>query len=70
MNKKSHYHRIMHNEMSIDVGKSKKTLNIINKNRGSPVDNGLNLARIHANAISKDDVTKEFHFNLMKLTFI
>jgi hypothetical protein len=60
----------MHNEMSIKVGKSKKTLNITNKNWGSPVDNGLNLTRIHANAISKDDVTKEFHFGLMKLTFL
>ncbi len=56
--------------MSIKVGKSKKTLNITNKNWGSPVDNGLNLARIHANAISKDDVTKEFHFSLMKFTFL
>jgi hypothetical protein len=56
--------------MPIEVGKSKKTLNITNKNWGSPVDNGLNLARIHANAISKDDVTKEFHFSLMKFTFL
>jgi hypothetical protein len=60
----------MHNEMSIQVRKSKKTLNITNKNWGSPVDNGLNLAKIHANVISKDDVTKEFHFGLMKFTFL
>ncbi len=34
--------------MSIKVGKCKKTFNITNKNWGSPIDNGLNLARIHA----------------------
>jgi len=28
----------------------------------------MNLMKIHANAISRDDVTKEFHFRLMKFT--
>jgi hypothetical protein len=60
----------MCNETLIEVGKSKKTLNITNRNWGSLVNNGLNLAKIHANAISKDDVAKEFHFGLMKFTFL
>jgi hypothetical protein len=61
MSKKGHYHRIMGNETLIKVGKSKKTLNIMN--------NGLNLVKIHANAISKNDITQKFHFRLMKFTF-
>ncbi len=70
MSKKSHYHRIVRNETLIEVGKSNKTLNITNRNWGSLVNNGLNLPRIHANTISKDDVIKEFHFDLMKFTFL
>jgi hypothetical protein len=50
------------NETLIEIGKSKKTLNITNRSWGSLVDNGLNLAKIHVNAISRDDVAKEFHF--------
>jgi hypothetical protein len=56
--------------MSIKVSKSKKTLNITNRNWGSPINNVLNHARIHVNIISKDDVAKDFHFGLMKFTFI
>jgi hypothetical protein len=44
-------------------------LNIANRNSSSPIDNGLNLAKIHADAIFRYDVTKEFCFNLMKFTF-
>jgi hypothetical protein len=39
--------------MSIKVGKSKKTLDISNKSSNSPINNGLNLIRIHVNVISK-----------------
>jgi hypothetical protein len=45
-------------------------LSITNRNWGSLVNNGLNLAKIHANVISKDDVANEFHFGLMKFTFV
>jgi hypothetical protein len=69
MNKRNHYHKIVGNETSIEIGKSKKTLNITNRSWGSLVDNGLNLAKIHVNAIFRDDVAKEFHFGLMKFTF-
>jgi hypothetical protein len=56
--------------MSIKVGKSKKTLDILNKRWNSLINNGLNLARIHVNAISRDDVTQEFHFRLMEFTLL
>ncbi len=42
----------MGNEMSIKVGKSKKALDISNINYNNLINNGLNLARIYANAIS------------------
>jgi hypothetical protein len=70
MSKKNHSCKILCNELSIEVSKSNKTLNITNKNWGSPINNSLNLARIHVNVISKDDVGKEFHFGLMKFTFL
>jgi hypothetical protein len=41
----------------------------MNKSWGSPVHNGLNLARIHADAIFIIDVAEEFHFSLMKFAF-
>jgi hypothetical protein len=68
--KKNHYRKIMGNETLIKVGKSKKTLNIMNISWGSPINNGLNLMKIHANAISKDDITQKFHFKLMEFTFL
>jgi len=46
----------MGNETLIKVGKLNKTLDIMNRSWGTLVDNGLNLMKIHANAISKDDV--------------
>jgi hypothetical protein len=57
------------NETSIQVGKSKKTLNISNRNKGSPINNGLSLMKVHANAISRNDVVQETHFRLMEFTF-
>jgi hypothetical protein len=57
MNKRGHYWRILGNETLIKAGKSKKK-DISNKSWSNPIDNGLNLMRIHANAISKDDVTQ------------
>jgi hypothetical protein len=50
-------HKIIINELLIEVGESKKTLNIMNKSWGSLIDNGLNLAKKHVNVISKDDIT-------------
>jgi hypothetical protein len=64
-----HYCRIVGNESLIEIDKSKKTLNIINKSWGSPVNNELNLVKIHANAISRNDVTQKFHFKLMEFAF-
>ncbi len=52
-----HYHEIMCNETLIKVGKSKKIVNIMNRIWDNPIFNGLNLAWIHANALSKNDVT-------------
>jgi hypothetical protein len=66
-NKKGHYQRIMGNEMSIKIDKSKKTLDISNKSWSSPINNDLNLMKIHVNVICKYDVTQEFHFRLMEL---
>jgi hypothetical protein len=66
LNKKGHYWRIVGNETFIKVGKSKKTLDILNKNWSSPINNGLNLARIHGNAIFRYDATQD---KLMKFTF-
>jgi len=39
------------NETTIKVGKSNKTLDISNRSWSSPMDNSLNLMRIHANVI-------------------
>jgi hypothetical protein len=58
----------MGNEMSIKVGKSKKTLNFLKKSYNNPIDNGVNFVKIHVDAISKNDVTQEFHFNLVEFT--
>jgi hypothetical protein len=44
--------------MLIKVGKSKKPLDISNKSSNNPFGNGLNLMKIHVNAISKDDITQ------------
>jgi hypothetical protein len=60
----------MGNETSIKVSKSKTTLNIMNKSWGNPINNGLNFVKIHANAISKDNITQKFHFRLMEFTFL
>jgi hypothetical protein len=70
MNKTSHYCGIIHNETSKKICKPKKTLNITNRNWGGLVHNSLNLAKIHVHTISINNVIKEFHFNLMKFTFI
>jgi hypothetical protein len=69
-NKKGHYWRIVGNEISIKVGKSKKRLNILNKNYSSPINNGLNLMKIHVNVISINDITQEFHFKLIEFTIL
>jgi hypothetical protein len=41
------------------IWRIQKKLDILNKSWSSPIINGLNFTRIHANAISKDDVTQE-----------
>jgi hypothetical protein len=56
-NKKGHYSRIVGNKTLIKVSKSKKTLDISNRNWSNLVHYGLNLRQIHVNAISKDDIT-------------
>jgi hypothetical protein len=56
-------------EVSIEFFKSKKTLNIMKKRWGNPIHNGLDLERIHVNAISRYNISKEFHFSLMEFTF-
>jgi len=58
------------NETSIKVDKSKKTLNIPNRDRSSPINNGLNFMKIHVNTISKDDVTEKFNLKLMEFTLL
>jgi hypothetical protein len=58
VNERSHYRKII-----------KKTLNFTNKSWGNPIHNGLDLTRIHVNAISKDNIPKEFTFGLMEFTF-
>ncbi len=69
MNKGGHYHGTMYNEKLVEFNKSKKTLNITDISWGNQIHNGLNLVRIYANVIFKDDVLKEFQFGLMKFTF-
>ncbi len=39
------------------------------KSWGNPIHNGLDLERIHVNAISRYNISKEFHFNLMEFSF-
>jgi hypothetical protein len=36
------------------------------KSWGNPIHNGLDLEKIHANAIYRYNISKEFHFNLME----
>jgi hypothetical protein len=60
----------MGNETLIKVDKSKKTLDISNRNWSSPIIHGLNFMRIHAHAFSKDDVTQEFHLKLIEFTLL
>jgi len=55
-------------ESPIKIGELKKTLNIPNKSWGSPIHNGLNLMKIHVNAISKNNITQEFHLKLIEST--
>ncbi len=50
--------------------KSKKTLNILNRSQGNPINNGMDFMRVHANAISRDDVAQKFHFKLTEFTFL
>ncbi len=68
-NEKDHYHGIMCNETPIEINESKKTLNIMNKTYNNEIHNGLDLTKIHLNAISKNNVLEETHFNLMESTF-
>jgi len=70
MSKTSHYCGIMCNETLIKIYKPNKTLNITNRSWGSLIHISLNLVKIHVHTISINDVTKEFHFSLMKLTFL
>jgi hypothetical protein len=70
MNKRGHYCGTMCNESSIKIGEPKKTLNILNKSWGSPIHNGLNLMRVHANTISKNIIIQKFHLKLMEPTFL
>jgi hypothetical protein len=70
MSKRSHYCKIVGNETSIKVGKSKKTLNISNRIEGNPINNSLSLMKVHAIVISRDDVAQESHFRLMEFTFL
>jgi hypothetical protein len=58
----------MGNETLINIGKSKKAFDILNKSWSNLINNGLNFARIHANAIFRDGITQEFHFKLMEFT--
>ncbi len=67
--KRGHYCKIMCNESTIKINEPKRTLNIPNRNWGNPIHNGLNLIRVQANAISKNNITKEFHLRLMEYTF-
>jgi len=70
MNNRGYYCKIMGNETSTKVGEYNKTLNIMNKSCTSPIDNGFNLVRIHANATSRNDITKKIHFVLIEFTFL
>jgi hypothetical protein len=57
--KRGHYCGIMCNELLIKVGKPKETLNIPNRSWVNPIHNGLNLMRVHVNAISRNNITQE-----------
>ncbi len=69
MNPWGHYHGTICNEMLVEFYKFKKTLNITDISWGNQIHNGLNLVRIHADAIFRVDVFKNFQFGLMKFTF-
>jgi hypothetical protein len=40
----------------------------MNRSWGSPIDDGLNLMKVHVNAISKNNITQKFHLRLMEST--
>ncbi len=58
------------NELLIKINEPKETLNIPNNNQGNPIHNGLALTKVHMNAISKNNMTQEFHFRLMESTLL
>jgi hypothetical protein len=70
VNERGYYHGTMCNEVLIEVGESKKTLNITHKSWGNLIPNGWDLIKIHENAISKNKIFKKFHFNLMEFAFL
>jgi hypothetical protein len=59
----------MCNETLIRISEPKKTLNNPKKSWGCPIHNGLNLMRVHEKAISKNNITHEFHLRFMESTF-
>ncbi len=68
--KRGHDRGIVCNESLIEISKPKETLNISNKSWGSPIHNSLNLTRVYGNAISKNNITQEFHLKLMESTLL
>ena len=55
------------NETTIEIGKTKKRLEILNLGRLWPFCDGFELLGVHLNAVSTDDVAQVFDFRAIKL---
>ncbi len=63
LSKRGRYWKIVGNEIQENIGHFEQSCS-------SPINNGLNLTRIHVNAITTNDVTQEFHFRLTEFTLL
>jgi len=63
LSKRGHNGKIVGNEIQENIGHFEQSCS-------SPINNGVNLTRIHVNAITTNDVTQEFHFRLMEFTLV
>jgi hypothetical protein len=70
VNERGYYHGTMCNEVLIEVGESKKTLNITQKSWGNLIHNGWDFIKIHENAIFINKIFENFYFNLMEFAFL
>ena len=61
---------VVANEMSVEVSKTKKRLNILNLPGFWPIQNGLDLGLVHSKPVGREDIPEVFNRILMPIAFI